>query len=146
MDSRLWTGLLKRGPGMKTVILIPALLVVLAAPSVIRAESLSAAQEEALQREAIPTYPGSSLTTSDDEDALTVLWFKSSDSPGKIMGWYRQQLSSWPEIESNGMTVLYKGPPGLDVKQLSDKPYIFTRSTTESEPVMSEITIRLPKN
>jgi hypothetical protein len=130
---------------MRTVILAAALLAALAAPSPLRAESLSAAQEEALQGLAVSLYPGSSFTTGDDGDGLTVLWFKSADSPAKIMSWYRQQLPGWIEIETNGVTVLYKGPAGLDVKDLSDKPYIFTRSTTESEPVMSEITVRIPK-
>jgi len=132
---------------MKSVLLMAVLAAALAAPSMLRAESPSAAQQEALQREAIPVYPGSSFTTADEGDDLTVLWFKSSDLPAKIMSWYGQQLSDWVKIETNsGTTVLYKGPPGLDTTQLSGKPYIFTRRTTESDPVMSEITVRLPKN
>ncbi len=147
MDQGKRSGPRTRGLCAKNVLLIAALLAAFAAPSTIRAESLSAAQQETLEREAIPSYPGAIFTTSDDGEALTVLWFRSSDPPAKIMAWYGQQLSDWVKIESNnGTTVLYKGPPGLDTTQLSDKPYIFTRSTTESEPVTSEITIRLPKN
>ena len=130
---------------MKALFLATALLAAFAAPPAALAESLSASQQEALQREAIPSYPGSSFTTSDDTEVLTVLWFTSGDPPAKIMAWYREQLPGWSELESNGMAVLYKGPPGLEATQLSDKPYIFTRSTTESEPVASEITVRLPK-
>jgi hypothetical protein len=76
---------------------------------------------------------------------LTVLWFKSDDSLEQIITWYSQNLSGWSVLESNGTTVLYKGSPGLDVSELSDKPYIFSRRTTETEPVISEITVRLPK-
>jgi hypothetical protein len=76
---------------------------------------------------------------------LTVLWFKSNDSLEQIITWYSRNLSDWSALETNGMTVLYKGSPGLDVSELSDKPYIFARRTTETEPVISEITVRLPK-
>ncbi len=128
-----------------TIFLATTLLITFTAPSSIRAGGLSAAHQQALQHEVIPAYPGSSFTTSDDTEELTVLWFKSSDSPATIMAWYRQQLIDWSEIETNGMQVLYKGPSGLEVGQISDKPYIFSRSQTESDPDVSEITIRLPK-
>jgi len=146
MNHGRGTGSRTRGLHMKNVLLIAALLAAFAAPSAIRADTLSESQKEALQREAIPSYPGASFTTSDEGEALTVLWFKSTDPPAKIMTWYGEHLSTWSRIETNGATVLYKGPPGLEATELSDKPYIFTRSTTESEPVASEITIRLPRN
>lgn len=109
-----------------------------ALPSAVQAEQ---GQDHPL----IERYPGSSFTTSDVTEELTVLWFKTTDTPAKIMAWYREELSGWSEIESNGMAVLYKSPPGLEAKELADKPYVFTRSTTESKPVASEITVRLPK-
>ena len=147
MDPEGSTGSRTRGLWRKCVFPIAALAVILATPPTIRAESLSTAQQEALQREAIPTYPDARFTTFDDGEELLVLWFRSSDPPAKIMDWYGQQLSSWSRLETNnGTTVLYKGPPGLEATQLSGKPYIFTRLTTESEPVDSEITVRLPKN
>jgi hypothetical protein len=129
----------------KSGILAATLLALLVTPLALQAEDLSSAHQQALQDQGIPAYPGSTSTTSDDTEELTVLWFRSSDPPSKIMGWFREQLAGWSELESNGMAVLYKGPPGLEAKELGDKPYIFTRSTTESDPVNSEITIRLPK-
>ena len=146
MSPQRWSASGRKNPATKNTLLITTFLIILIVPFITQAEKLSGAHQETLQREAIPVYPGSSFTTSDIGDTLTVLWFKSSDSPATIMAWYKQQLTGWFEIEANGMVVLYKGPPGLEAKQLSDKPYIFTRSTTESEPISSEITIRLPKN
>jgi hypothetical protein len=134
------------GFGTKMAFRLAAILILLTVPSAIWAESLSAAQQEVLQQEGIPQYPNSSFTTSDESEDLTVLWFKSDDSLEQIITWYSQNLTGWSVLESNGTTVLYKGSPGLDVSELSDKPYIFSRRTTESEPVFSEITVRLPKN
>jgi len=132
-------------PRQLIIFLAINLLLVFVVSSTIQAEDLSAEHQQALQSEAIPSYPGSIFISSDDTEELTVLWFQTSDSPAVIMAWYRQQLSYWSEIETSGTKVLYKGPPGLEVGQISDIPYIFSRRTTESDANMSEITIRLPK-
>ena len=77
------------------------------------AEELSAAQLGALESAAVPLYPGSIYLTGDDSVA-TVMWFSSDDSPDKIMDWYKDKLSDWSEMESNGSRVIYKGPPGIE--------------------------------
>lgn len=110
------------------------------------AEELSSSQQKALESVGVTVYPGASFTTGDESDTFIVLWFSSKDSPTKIMDWYKQKLSNWSEIVINESQVLYKGPPNLDPKELSSKPYIFVRRTTESGVSEdSEITIRIPK-
>lgn len=129
---------------MKRVLLILALLSFVLTGTY--AEELSSSQKKALESVGISIYPDASFTTSDESETHTVLWFSSKDSLTKIMDWYKQKLSGWSEIEVNGTKVLYKGPPNLDPKELSSKPYIFVRRTTESGVSEdSEITIRLPK-
>jgi hypothetical protein len=133
-------------PGKVLAGLLVVLFIISITASVGMAEDLSEAQQAALDRESVPTYPGAFFLTSDDRDEKLVLWFQSSDSPEKIMVWYRQQLPAWSVLKTqNGQTVIYKGPAGLEAKQIPDKPYIFTRLTTESEPVASEITVKLSK-
>ena len=108
------------------------------------AEELSAAQLGALESAAVPLYPGSIYLTGDDSVA-TVMWFSSDDSPDKIMDWYKDKLSDWSEMESNGSRVIYKGPPGIESKDVSSRPYVWARTTDESGvSTDSEITIRIP--
>ncbi len=129
---------------MKVVLLALVLVVVVSVEAL--AEDLSSSQQKALESIGVTVYPGASFTTGDETETLTVLWFKSEDSPKTIMAWYKQKLSGWSELVINGSQVLYKGPPNLDSKELSSKPYIFVRRTTESGVSQdSEITIRIPK-
>ncbi len=109
------------------------------------AGSLTPAQQEALHQAEVPVYPDASFMTGDDDGASMMLWFQSSDSSEKIMDWYREKLSSWSVVDANGMTIVYKGPPGLDIQQVSGKPYVYTRPYTATVPASTEITIGLPK-
>ena len=129
---------------MKIVLLVLALVSVALVGT--HAEDLSISQQKALESVGVTVYPGASFTTGDESETLTVLWFRSKDSPATIIDWYKQKLSDWSELVINGSQVLYKGPPNLDPKELSSKPYIFIRRTTESGVSEdSEITIRIPK-
>ena len=124
------------------------LALVFAAPYTAQAEDLgvfSAAQQKILKSTGIPIYPGGTYMTGDNEIA-TVMWFGTKDSPKKIMDWYEKNLSGWSVLVANGSKVVYKGPKGMDAKDLNSKPYIFARTTDESGvSTDSEITIRIPK-
>ncbi|MCJ7499102.1 hypothetical protein MUP29_02505 [bacterium] len=134
---------------MKKMVMVTAILLAVAmvasGPAATYAEDLSAAQLKALEGAGVPVYPGASYTTGDNEVA-TIMWFKSKDSPDKIMAWYKENLSDWSEMDVNGSRVIYKGPGGMEAKDLSTKPYIFTRTTDETPgSTDSEITVRIPK-
>ncbi|NOY86755.1 MAG: hypothetical protein GXP52_05595 [Deltaproteobacteria bacterium] len=109
------------------------------------AEDFSAARQEILKNTGIPVYPGASYTTGDD-DVATMMWFKSMDSPKKIMDWYKRNLSGWLEMTVNGSRVLYKGPGKIEAKDLNNRPYLWARTTSENIALKdSQITIRIPK-
>ncbi len=132
----------------KTIGILMALLLlfVLAAPPTALAEDLSAAQQKALKSAAVPVYPGSTYVTGDKIDATLVMWFGTTDSPEKIMDWYKKKLSGWSEMTVSGSRVIYKGPKGMDSKDLNAKPYIFARTKDETpEKNDAEITVRIPK-
>ncbi len=131
----------------KTIGILMALLLLLvfAAPLTAFAEDLSAAQETILEATGVPVYPGATYTTGDDEIA-TVMWFKTKDSPEKIMDWYRGKLSGWSEMDVNGARIIYNGPKGMKSGDLSKKPYVWARIADESGVSKdSEITVRIPK-
>ena len=119
---------------MKKMVMVAAILLAVAmvasGPAITYAEDLSATQLKALEGAGVPLYPDATYTTGDDEVA-TILWFKSLDSPENIMNWYKDKLSGWSEMDVNGSRVIYKGPGGLEAKDLSTKPYIFTRTKDE---------------
>jgi len=132
--------------GMQIMVGVAAVLVLqlLLASQTALAEDLSAHQISVLESAAVPLYPGSIYLTGDDS-AATVMWFSSDDSPDKIMDWYKDKLSGWSEMESNGSRVIYKGPPGIESKDVSSRPYVWARTTEESGVSLdSEITIRIP--
>jgi len=108
------------------------------------AEDLSAHQISALESAGVPLYPGASYLTGDDS-AATVMWFSSDDSPDKIMDWYKDKLSGWSEMESNGSRIIYKGPPGIESKDVSSRPYVWATTVESGGSLYSEITIRIPK-
>ncbi|MCJ7499104.1 hypothetical protein MUP29_02515 [bacterium] len=133
---------MKRSTGVLMALL---LVLVLALATTALAEDLSAEQVKALESVGVQVYPGASYTTGDN-DVATIMWFKSKDSPDKIMAWYKEKLSGWSEMDVNGSRVIYKGPGGLEAKDLSTKPYIFTRTTDETPgSTDSEITVRIPR-
>jgi len=133
---------MKRSTGVLMALL---LVLVLALAMTALAEDLSAEQVKALESVGVQVYPGASYTTGDNEVA-TIMWFKSKDSPDKIMDWYKGKLPGWSEMDVNGSRVIYKGPGGMEAKDLSTKPYIFTRTTDETPgSTDSEITVRIPK-
>jgi len=132
---------MKRSTGVWLALLLTFVFVV---PRAGLAEDLSAAQLGALESNGIPLYPGASYTTGDDSDAM-IMWFKSTDSPDKVMDWYKDQLSDWFEMDANGSRVIYKGPEGIKVEDLSVNAHIWARTTDESGvSVDTEITIRIP--
>jgi len=109
------------------------------------AEDFSAARQEILKNTGIPVYPGATFTTGDDGD-FTMMWFKSMDSPEKIMNWYKGKLSGWLEMTVNGSRVLYMGPGKIEVNDLNSRPYLWARTTSENIALKdSEISIRIPK-
>jgi hypothetical protein len=121
------------------------LITVFLFPPAISAKDLSATQLSALETVGIPLYPGSTYTTG-DEDIATIMWFSSDDSPGKIMHWFAEQLPDWSEVEVNNLRVLYKGPPGIEAKDLSSVVYLWARTANESGvDVDTEITVFIPK-
>lgn len=125
-----------------------SLVFVLFTSQAVVAEELSAAQLDAFESAGVPLYPGSIYSTGDDRDdgAAMVTWFSSDDPPDKIMDWYKDKLSGWSELESNGSRVIYKGPPGIESKDVSSRPYVWATTTDESGVSSgSEITIRIPK-
>ncbi len=130
-----------------TGVLIALLLVlVFAVPPTAFAGDLSAAQQKALKSAGVQVYPGSTYVTGDNVDATLVMWFGTTDSPGKIMDWYKGKLSGWSEMTISGSRVIYKGPKGMDSKDLNSKPYIFARTKDETpEKNDAEITVRIPK-
>jgi len=133
---------MKRWTGVLTAMLLILVLV----PAVTAlAEDLSADQVKALESTGVPVYPGASYTSGDNEVA-TVMWFKSKDSPGQIMDWYKEKLSGWSELTTSGFRVIYKGPGGAEPKDLPTWPYVFARTTDETTgSTDSEITVRIPK-
>ncbi|MFV1956904.1 MAG: hypothetical protein ACC669_03930 [bacterium] len=134
---------MKRSIGVVIAVL---LLLVFAAPPAALAGDLSAAQQNALKNAAVPVYPGSKYVTGDNIDATLVMWFGTTDSPEKIMDWYKKKLSGWSEMTVSGSRVIYKGPKGMDSKDLNSKPYIFARTKDETpEKNDAEITVRIPK-
>ncbi len=131
----------------KTIGILMALLLLLVftAPSAALGGDLSAAQQKILENTGVPVYPGATYTTGDDEVA-TIMWFKSMDSPEKIMNWYKGNLSGWLEMEVNGSRIFYKGPGKIEAKDLNNRAYLWARTTDESGvSVDSEITVRIPK-
>lgn len=73
------------------------------------------------------------------------MWFKSMDSPKKIMDWYKRKLSGWLEMEVNGSRIIYKGPGSIEARNLLTRVYLWARTTDESGvAVDSEITIHIP--
>ena len=134
---------------MKKMVMVAAILLavvmVASGPAATHAEDLSSAQIKALEGAGVPVYPDATYTTGDDEVA-TIMWFKSLDSPEKIMDWYEKNLSGWSVLMVNGSKIVYKGPGGIEAKDLGSKPYIFTR-TKDEDPgsTDSEITVRIPK-
>lgn len=138
-------------PTMKTmkrstnVLIALFLVLVFTAPPTALAEDLSAAQKKALETAGVPVYPGATYMTGDDGIA-TVMWFGTKDSPDMIMDWYKGNLSGWSEMTASGSRVTYKGPKGMDAKDLNSKPYIFARTKDETPgETDSEITVRIPK-
>ncbi len=132
----------------KTIGGLMALLLVLVftAPPAALAADLSAAQQNALKNAVVPVYPGSTYVTGDNIDETLVMWFGTTDSPEKIMDWYKKKLSGWSEMTVSGSRVIYKGPKGMDSKDLNSKPYIFARTKDETpEKNDAEITVRIPK-
>ena len=134
---------------MKKVLFIAAMLLVVALmaapPMTADAEDLSASQVKILESTGVPIHPSARYTTGDSEGPQ-MFWFRSKESPDKIMDWYKGKLSGWSEMTVNGMRVIYKGPSGIGSKELSAHPYIFTRTTDESGVSSdSEITVRIPK-
>ena len=134
---------------MKKMVMVAAILLAVAmvasGPAATYAEDLSAAQQKILKDTGVPVYPGATYMTGDDSDA-TVMWFGTKDSPDKIMDWYKGKLSGWSEITVNGSRITYKGPGGIDAKDIPTRPYIFARTTDETPGSKdSEITVRIPK-
>lgn len=122
-----------------------SLVFILFTPQAAVAEDLTAAQLGALESAGIPLYPGSTYTTGDDEIA-TIMWFNSDDSPDVVLDWYADQLSDWSEVVVNGSQIIYKGPPGIEAKDLSTVVYLWARTTDESGvDVDTEITVFIPK-
>ncbi|WP_020675009.1 hypothetical protein [Geopsychrobacter electrodiphilus] len=120
-------------------------VIVAAAPATICAADMAASQQKLLEDTGIPVYPEASFTTGDDSVA-SMLWFKSKDSPEKIMDWYEEKLSGWSVLLANGTKVLYLGPKGKEAKDLLTLPHIWARTTDETPGSKdSEITIRIPK-
>ena len=122
-----------------------SLVFILFTPQAAVAEDLTAAQLGALESAGIPLYPGSTYTSGDDEIA-TIMWFNSDDSPDVVLDWYADQLSDWSEVVVNGSQIIYKGPPGIEAKDLSTVVYLWARTTDESGvDVDTEITVFIPK-
>lgn len=127
--------------GMLTLLLVTVLSF---APAT-SAEDMSAAQTGSLEAAGVPVYPGSTYTTGDDEVA-TIMWFSSSDSPDQVLDWYADQLSDWSEVVVNGSRIIYKGPSGIESKDLSTVVYLWARITDESGvDADTEITVFIPK-
>ncbi len=117
----------------------------LALPSMAPAADLTPDQVQALKDAGIPVYPGSKYV-SGDNDAAIVMWFDTEDTVDKIMDWYEDKLPGWSATAINDRRVVYKGPKGLEVKQLSTKPYIFAVKTDNYPGDNTrEITVRIPK-
>ena len=130
---------------MKRIVVIAIALMFSVALGTALAEDLSAEQVKALESVGVQVYPGASYTTGDDEVA-TLMWFKSMDSPDKIMAWYEENLSGWSVLVVNGSKVVYKGPKGKEAKDLSTMAHIWARTTDETPGSKdSEITVRIPK-
>ena len=100
-------------------------------PATLFAADMSASQQKVLEDTGIPIYPEASFTTSDDSIS-TVLWFKSKDSPEKIMDWYEGNLSGWSVLLVKKTKVLYLGPKGKEAKDLSTLAHIWARTTDET--------------
>lgn len=134
-DMRIPTG------GMLTLLLVT----VLSFASATSAENMSAAQISSLEAAGVPVYPGSTYTTGDDEVA-TIMWFSSDDSPDQVLDWYADQLSDWSEVVVSGSRIIYKGPPGIESKDLSTVVYLWARTTDEDGvDADTEITVFIPK-
>ena len=132
---------MKRSTGVLMALL---LVLVLALAMTALAEDLSAEQVKVLESVGVQVYPGAYYLTGDDSDAATVMWFGTKDSPDKIMDWYKGKLSGWSEITANGSRVTYKGPGGIDAKDIPTRSYIFARITDETPgSTDSEITVRI---
>ncbi|MDF1525173.1 MAG: hypothetical protein RRA15_08520 [bacterium] len=90
---------------MKKIVVVAAMLLgmvmVASGPMAAYAEDLSAEQVKALESVGVQVYPGASYTTGDNEVA-TIMWFKSKDSPDKIMDWYEEKFSDWSEMDVTG--------------------------------------------
>lgn len=129
---------------LRTVIVF-ALITAVSLPLAALAEDLSADQLKLLESNGIPLYPGATYTTGDNGDVM-VMWFGTKDPPDKIIDWYKKNLPGWSEVTTNGTRVVYKGPKGLEPKDLQSRPYIFSRIIDESPgSAGSEITVRIPK-
>jgi hypothetical protein len=127
------------------MLMVLFLVFAVGSPMAAFAEDLSPAQVKTLEGAGVILYPGATYTTGDDEIATT-MWFKSKDSPEKIMDWYKGKLSGWSEMEVNGSRIAYKGSGKIEAKDLNNRAYLWARTTDESGvSTDSEITIRIPK-